>query len=116
MVLLHGSFTSSLIFRSRKEWMVVKYKKKSKAMKSTEIIAIDCEMVLCEDGTEALVKVCAVDHHLKVSTPNTIVQYISKKTWLKILSVRHQFISCLCACLLKFNSFFLNLRLNLIKL
>ena len=75
-------------------------------MKSTEIIAIDCEMVLCEDGTEALVKVCAVDRHLKVSTPNAIVQCISKDTWLKILSVRHQWFSYLCACLLKFNFIF----------
>ena len=30
------------------------------------MIAIDCEMVLCEDGTEALVSVCVVDRNLKV--------------------------------------------------
>ncbi|XP_022846091.1 small RNA degrading nuclease 1-like isoform X2 [Olea europaea var. sylvestris] len=48
------------------EWMVVKCSKKSKAMKSTVILAIDCEMVLCEDGTEALVRVCAVDRNLQV--------------------------------------------------
>lgn len=42
---------------------------KREAMKSTkvEMIAIDCEMVLCEDGSEAVVKVAAVDRHLKVS-------------------------------------------------
>lgn len=48
--------------------MVVKPKKKAKEMKSSEMIAVDCEMVLCEDGTEALVKVCAVDRNLQVST------------------------------------------------
>lgn len=43
-------------------------KKKSQAMKSTQIemVAIDCEMVLCGDGSEAVVRVAAVDHDLKV--------------------------------------------------
>ncbi|CAN6450876.1 unnamed protein product [Victoria cruziana] len=30
------------------------------------MIAIDCEMVLCEDGTEAVVKVCAVDEDMEI--------------------------------------------------
>lgn len=30
------------------------------------MIAVDCEMVLCEDGTEALVRVCVVDRKLEV--------------------------------------------------
>lgn len=30
------------------------------------MVAIDCEMVLCEDGTDALVRVCVVDRDLKV--------------------------------------------------
>lgn len=40
----------------------------SEAMKSTKnkMVAIDCEMVLCEDGSEAVVRVAAVDRHLKV--------------------------------------------------
>lgn len=38
----------------------------SKVMKSTNIIAVDCEMVLCEDGTEGLVRVGVVDRDLKV--------------------------------------------------
>lgn len=46
--------------------MVTKLGKVSKAMKSKKMIAIDCEMVLCEDGTEAVVKVCAVDNNLEV--------------------------------------------------
>lgn len=40
--------------------------KTSTAMKSTHMISIDCEMVLCEDGTEAVVKVCVVDQNLEV--------------------------------------------------
>ncbi|EOA24424.1 hypothetical protein CARUB_v10017676mg [Capsella rubella] len=40
--------------------------KMSKVMKSTQIVALDCEMVLCEDGTEGLVRVGVVDSDLKV--------------------------------------------------
>ncbi|KAL5987773.1 hypothetical protein ACLOJK_035527 [Asimina triloba] len=49
----------------RKEWAVTKFRKVSKAMRSNSMIAVDCEMVLCEDGTEAVVKVCLVDHNLE---------------------------------------------------
>ncbi|KAL5072135.1 hypothetical protein RYX36_023022 [Vicia faba] len=47
-------------------WLVITLKKKAKGIKSTAMLAVDCEMVLCEDGTEALVKVCVVDHNLEV--------------------------------------------------
>ncbi|KAL4376186.1 hypothetical protein GQ457_02G008040 [Hibiscus cannabinus] len=47
-------------------WTVTKPPKRSRAMKSIAMIAVDCEMVLCEDGTEALVRVCAVDRDLQV--------------------------------------------------
>ena len=30
------------------------------------MLAIDCEMVLCDDGTEAVVRVCVVDNNLEV--------------------------------------------------
>lgn len=40
--------------------------KTSTEMNSTEMIAVDCEMVLCGDGTEGLVRVGAVDRDLKV--------------------------------------------------
>ena len=40
--------------------------KSSTVMKSTDMIAVDCEMVLREDGTEGLVRVGAVDRHGKV--------------------------------------------------
>lgn len=41
------------------------------------MISVDCEMVLCQDGTEAVVRVCAVDHNLEVhfSVPNFIVNH-----------------------------------------
>ncbi|XVE87068.1 hypothetical protein DITRI_Ditri18aG0086600 [Diplodiscus trichospermus] len=48
------------------EWLVTKLPKKSTMMKSNAMVAVDCEMVLCEDGTEALVRVCVVDRDLKV--------------------------------------------------
>lgn len=47
-------------------WEVTRKIKKSKAMKSNDMVSVDCEMVLCEDGTEALVRVCVVDRNLEV--------------------------------------------------
>jgi RNA exonuclease 1 len=41
-------------------------------MSSSAMLAIDCEMVLCNDGTEAVVRVCVVDNKLKV------VDYLNK--------------------------------------
>lgn len=49
------------------DWVVTKLSKKSEAMRSGDMIAIDCEMVLCVDGTEALVRVCVVDRNLQVN-------------------------------------------------
>lgn len=40
--------------------------KTSEVMNSKAMISIDCEMVLCQDGTESVVKVCAVDQNLEV--------------------------------------------------
>lgn len=50
----------------KQEWVVTKLGKKSKGMTSSEMIAVDCEMVLCEDGTEAIVRVCVVNRKLEV--------------------------------------------------
>jgi RNA exonuclease 1 len=36
-------------------------------MNSGAMLAIDCEMVLCNDGTEAVVRVCVVDSKLEVT-------------------------------------------------
>lgn len=35
-------------------------------MTSNIMYAVDCEMVLCEDGSEGLVRLCVVDRNLKV--------------------------------------------------
>lgn len=52
---------------AKQDWFVTELgKKKSKVMKSTRMLAIDCEMVTCDDGTEAVVRVGAVDRDLKV--------------------------------------------------
>ncbi|KAJ4950403.1 hypothetical protein NE237_027235 [Protea cynaroides] len=67
LTLEHPEYPLSYSFPSHnEEWMVTKLGKSSKALKSNAVVAIDCEMVLCEDGTEALVQVCAVDHNLEV--------------------------------------------------
>ncbi|KAI4324845.1 hypothetical protein MLD38_030297 [Melastoma candidum] len=47
-------------------WVVTKLSQRPKNMASTAMLAIDCEMVLCEDGTDACVKVCVVDRNLEV--------------------------------------------------
>ncbi|CAH2064535.1 unnamed protein product [Thlaspi arvense] len=64
----HPEFSVEYSFQSHsKDWFVSDIgMKSSTVMKSTEMIAIDCEMVLCEDGTEGLVRVGAVDRNLKV--------------------------------------------------
>ena len=38
----------------------------SSLVSSSAMLAIDCEMVLCGDGTEAVVRVCVVDNNLEV--------------------------------------------------
>lgn len=50
------------------EWIVTDLPNKSRMKKSNAMLAVDCEMVLCEDGTEALVRVCVVDRELQVSS------------------------------------------------
>lgn len=67
LTLEHPLYPFDYSFPSHEEeWLVVKSSKKPKKMKCTNMIAVDCEMVLCDDGTEALVKVCAVDCNLEV--------------------------------------------------
>ncbi|KAF0890718.1 hypothetical protein E2562_004218 [Oryza meyeriana var. granulata] len=46
-------------------WKVMREGKVTNFMNSA-MLAIDCEMVLCHDGTEALVRVCVVDSNLEV--------------------------------------------------
>lgn len=67
LTLDHPQYPLDYSFPSHEEeWMVTKLSTKSKAIKSNAIVAVDCEMVLCDDGTEALVKVCVVDRNLQV--------------------------------------------------
>lgn len=69
-----------------KEWIVAPLGKVSKAMKSKRMVSVDCEMVLCQDGTEAVVKVSVVDRKLKVKlnkfvNPNkTVIDYRTEIT------------------------------------
>ncbi|CAN0863936.1 Small RNA degrading nuclease 1 [Linum grandiflorum] len=50
----------------RQDWLVTKPAKGSKLASSNKMLAVDCEMVLCEDGTDGLVRVCVVDSDLQV--------------------------------------------------
>lgn len=47
------------------EWLVTKLGKLPNSSSPDRLIAIDCEMVRCEDGSEEVVKVCAVDQNLE---------------------------------------------------
>jgi len=51
----------------KQDWVRTGLGKKKMEPTKIEMIAIDCEMVLCEDGSEAVVRVAAVDRDLKVS-------------------------------------------------
>ncbi|XP_068667020.1 small RNA degrading nuclease 1-like [Aristolochia californica] len=49
-----------------KEWVITRLGEIPKALKTNAMVAVDCEMVLCQDGTDAVVRVCAVDHNMQV--------------------------------------------------
>ncbi|KAJ8770673.1 hypothetical protein K2173_021320 [Erythroxylum novogranatense] len=67
LTLQHPLYLSKYAFPTyHKGWVVTKLSKKNKSLVSDALLAIDCEMVLCEDGTDALVKICVVDHDLQV--------------------------------------------------
>ncbi|KAJ0253698.1 Small RNA degrading nuclease 1 [Hirschfeldia incana] len=68
LTLEHPAYSVDYLFEPHSEdWFVSDVgMKSSKVMESTEMVAVDCEMVLCDDGTEGLVRVGAVDRHLKV--------------------------------------------------
>lgn len=65
-MLVFGYILCFNIKLSVQDWVVTKLSKKSKLMRQTAMVAVDCEMVLCEDGSEALVRVCVVDRDLQV--------------------------------------------------
>ncbi|OVA15895.1 Exonuclease [Macleaya cordata] len=67
LTLEHPEYLKNYSFPSHNEdWIVTKIAKISKALESSAMVAVDCEMVLCEDGTEAVVQVCVVDQNLEV--------------------------------------------------
>ncbi|KAI3859978.1 hypothetical protein MKX03_008521 [Papaver bracteatum] len=87
LTLEHPEYACNYTFPSDEEdWVITKLGKLSKAKESDKMVAIDCEMVLCEDGTEAVVQVCVVDQNLEVKLdtlvkPNKpIVDYRSEIT------------------------------------
>ncbi|XP_026455852.1 small RNA degrading nuclease 1-like isoform X1 [Papaver somniferum] len=63
----HPEYPKCFSFPSYDEdWVMMKIGKVSKAIKSTRMLSVDCEMVLCEDKTESLVQVCIVNRNLEV--------------------------------------------------
>ncbi|WOL12882.1 small RNA degrading nuclease 1 [Canna indica] len=67
LTMQHPQYTQRFSFPFfEEEWITIHLGDVSEAMKSRTMIAVDCEMVLCQDGSEALAKICAVDHNLEV--------------------------------------------------
>ncbi|XP_010244247.1 PREDICTED: small RNA degrading nuclease 1-like isoform X1 [Nelumbo nucifera] len=65
--LQHPLYPFNYFFPSyNEEWVVTKLGNISKIVESNAMYAIDCEMVLCEDGADAVVQVCVVDHNFEV--------------------------------------------------
>ncbi|KAG6514469.1 hypothetical protein ZIOFF_024829 [Zingiber officinale] len=63
----HPKYTKHFCFPFYdKEWVITHLGEIFEATKSETMLAVDCEMVLCQDGTEAVVKVCVVDQDLQV--------------------------------------------------
>ncbi|KAL6844459.1 hypothetical protein ACP4OV_026132 [Aristida adscensionis] len=63
----HPEYRKHYNFPSYQEdWKVLRIGKVSNIMSSRAMLAVDCEMVLCHDGTEAVVRVCVVDNNLEV--------------------------------------------------
>ncbi|ERM99404.1 small RNA degrading nuclease 1 isoform X1 [Amborella trichopoda] len=63
----HPEYLKRYSFPSYNEdWVITRVGKISKVLKSNAMVAVDCEMVLCQDGTEEVVKVCVVDQNMEV--------------------------------------------------
>lgn len=69
-----------------KEWLVTKLGKVPNSSSPERLISIDCEMVRSEDGSEEVVKVCAVDQNLEtvidllVKPSKPVVNYLTEIT------------------------------------
>ncbi|KAH1137148.1 hypothetical protein GYH30_027222 [Glycine max] len=76
-------FFDNIMRHHLNQYMLERLKDKShdspeQVIKSTEMVVVDCEMVLCEDETEAVVKVCVLEELVK---PNKeIADYRTKIT------------------------------------
>ncbi|KAG9446081.1 hypothetical protein H6P81_012209 [Aristolochia fimbriata] len=69
----HPLYSADYLFPSQdEEWVITRLGKVSKALKNKAMFAVDCEMVLCQDGTEAVVKVCVVDRNMEVKLDRLI--------------------------------------------
>ncbi|CAO2036792.1 unnamed protein product [Urochloa humidicola] len=63
----HPEYRKNYCFPSYQEgWKVLRIGEVSSLVSSSDMLAIDCEMVLCHDGTEAVIRVCVVDNNLEV--------------------------------------------------
>ncbi|KAG2569331.1 small RNA degrading nuclease 1-like [Panicum virgatum] len=63
----HPEYRKNYCFPSYQEgWKVLRIGEVSSLVSSSAMLAIDCEMVLCDDGMEAVVRVCVVDNNLEV--------------------------------------------------
>ncbi|THG04447.1 hypothetical protein TEA_008216 [Camellia sinensis var. sinensis] len=90
LTLEHPHYPLDYSFPSHEEvhWMFENEAQYKPDKKFPKMLAVDCEMVLCEDGTEALARVCAVGHDLQVKlnelvNPNkTVADYRSEITGL----------------------------------
>ncbi|CAL5366877.1 unnamed protein product [Camellia sinensis] len=84
----HPHYPLDYSFPSHEEGMVENEAQYKPDKKFPKMLAVDCEMVLCEDGTEALARVCAVGRDLQVKlnelvNPNkTVADYRSEITGL----------------------------------
>ncbi|TVU16371.1 hypothetical protein EJB05_39930, partial [Eragrostis curvula] len=63
----HPEYRKNYNFPSYQQgWKVLRVGEVSDLKSSRAMLAVDCEMVLCKDGTEAVVRVCVVDNNLEV--------------------------------------------------
>ncbi|MCL7051684.1 hypothetical protein MKW94_014019 [Papaver nudicaule] len=70
---VHPEYAPSFFFSSYDEdWVVTSTGNMSR---SNKMLAVDCEMVKCEDGTEPAVKVCVVDEYLEVKLDKLVNPY-----------------------------------------
>ncbi|CAN0863934.1 Small RNA degrading nuclease 3 [Linum grandiflorum] len=75
LTLEHPLFMSKYDFPTyhEKGWLVTKPFEGSRRESLNKMLAVDCEMVLCENGTDAVVRVCVVDSDLQVVLDEKVI-------------------------------------------